>query len=103
MKRSFATRSNPTPLPEKYLAELENTASMAIEHIKTDKTTPEDRMRRASGRLFQILTYLGQSQEQAVENFEQAPLERLGQMFTYLYLVQLQDLEFFLGPSRSGQ
>jgi hypothetical protein len=53
MKRSFATRSNPTPLPEKYLAEFENTASMAIEHTKNDKTmeTAQSRSKAESSRM----------------------------------------------------
>ena len=67
--RPFAASSNPqpTPTPEMYLKVIQNSAfapSLALEHTKDDKTSPEDRMRRAYSRVFQIILYLGQPREE---------------------------------------
>jgi hypothetical protein len=66
-----------------YLAVLEATASapwVALEHTEHDKASPADRMKRAYSRVFQIIMYLGQPQNEEAAakflmNFEQAPLE----------------------------
>jgi hypothetical protein len=71
--RSFAASANPTPTPEMYLAVLEATASapwVALEHTEHDKASPADRMKRAYSRVFQIIMYLGQPQnEEAAAKF----------------------------------
>ncbi|KAF7978055.1 hypothetical protein HWV62_1685 [Athelia sp. TMB] len=72
----------PTPTPEMYLQVIESTASapwVALEHTSSDRATPEDRLKRAYSRIFQIFMYLGRPQTeelaaQALDDFEKAPL-----------------------------
>jgi len=72
----------PEPTPEIYLKVLESTVSapwVALEHTSHDKAKPEDRLKRAYGRIFQIFMYLGRPQTeelaaQTLNDFEKAPL-----------------------------
>ncbi|KAF7976525.1 hypothetical protein HWV62_6349 [Athelia sp. TMB] len=65
-----------------YLQVIESTASapwVALEHTSSDRATPEDRLKRAYSRIFQIFMYLGRPQTeelaaQALDDFEKAPL-----------------------------
>jgi hypothetical protein len=46
------------------LEEASTAPWVALEHTKDDKASPEDRMKRAYSRLFQIIMYLGRPQEE---------------------------------------